>query len=1277
VTMGIDEIVTSVADTVLVDATRSGERSVIPTLDTGRSGRPATLEVGALVNGRYAIDAHLGTGGMGVVYRARDTLHDHRLVALKTIRADGARRARISMFKAEFRMMAELRHPHVAEVYDFEPVHGCDDLYLFTMEYVPGQDAFEATEGAPLSRVIDLIVQACRALSYVHSRQIVHFDLKPSNVLVGDDRRVKVVDFGVAGAAREDRGGLRGTPHYMAPELTAESTQIDHRADLYALGIMAYELLLRRLPFEGRTLLELVHAHHSCELPLDEGDLPGWLASVLRRLCAKEPDQRFRSANDVIAAINAGGGFAHELETKETRESYVVSSRFVGRATERDRLWAFVRARAQSPPGEGPMMLVAGQSGVGKSRLVRELRRLCQLHRLPFIEADCHEAGGDLEPVARALSFAVPLADSTGRGDLVVRHGAQLVKLVPELFPEQQPAVHPEPERERLAMTRGVASFFTDLAADTPIVLYLNDLQWAGKGTIEVVEAMMGLRSQRAPRLALVGTFRSDEVDGRPLEALLGEDHSVLRLEPLTREEVGAVVVSMLGVDELPDAFVDLVAEATGGNPFFVEELMRALIEHGHVFIDEGAWAADTSIETLPIPERIDEVFLRRLRLVGDDGRRLLELLATHGKPLEAEVLEAACGMNAERFFVAITRMRERSMIRAVTTSDTTFTIAHDRMREAVDRETSPEQRGLLHGELAEAIEATRPLAGDHLLDAAGHWLEARIDTAPPERRAHVARILRKAARQSRVATLYETSLRQLEAALALGADGLDEGEMAGLSAEALAVAYLIDHDAAERRFEGLLASDLAPPVQAEIMAARGLALIVRSEYDAAYDGAVDAIAALGYRLPRRPGRFRTLVELLRARWSFRSLTPEAIASLPEAYDPRFRAAISIMESGGMAISFVNATATLAMAAIFVRLFRHHGVTADVCSPLMAFAMAHVMVGDYRRAFELARAIEGLGDRFGNPDRVTGVRGWVASFVAVWRVPLPEVLVMIRRSYDLTIEAGQLQLAQNVANVELTVHFWQSPDAAAWLELAREHESLLASLGHAHAIAEVGAIERLIRDLSGAPRQLHHFDRQLFESYETLIAIVDDDPIASSLVLCCKSLSLALEGRWAEAATAAEKGMERAALAPIRQVFNAYLELSFFVTSTRAGRARWPHLGLRRSLWRFGRLAESCPETFSAAHALMQAELARVRGRNDEAVAAYERAVEAAREGGLFINAALALELAAAFHCDRGQVDEARRARQEARELHAAWGAHRMVARLDAELADIAPSESA
>jgi serine/threonine protein kinase len=369
--------------------TWAGQSRAEPGVDESRLGVPRRMREGTVINGRYTIRRAIGHGGMGWVYDVGDALHPDRAVALKIAKGLAENPALLSLFKTEFSTMARFDHPNVARVYDFEELRGSAD-FAITMEQIDGAPINEALQTRDWRVVIDHIVPVCRALSYVHSRRVVHFDLKPANILVDHSAHVKVVDFGIAGGPLGRRRGVVGTPLYMAPELLVGEGG-DYRADLYALGVTLYRLLFGETPCPERELSAIARwLSHNHVRVASAARVPAWLGTLVEKLCAPDPADRPRNPSAVIEAINTGGGSTYEFETSETRQSYVTTPRFAGRTRELDTILRFVSQRS-SRGGGSPALMVTGVSGIGKSRLMKEVRQAAQLQRLPFIEANCYE----------------------------------------------------------------------------------------------------------------------------------------------------------------------------------------------------------------------------------------------------------------------------------------------------------------------------------------------------------------------------------------------------------------------------------------------------------------------------------------------------------------------------------------------------------------------------------------------------------------------------------------------------------------------------------------------------------------------------------------------------------------------------------------------------------------------------------------------------------------------------------------------------------------------
>jgi tetratricopeptide (TPR) repeat protein len=839
--------------------TLAGDRS-FDSLDSSLPMPPPAkrrrLPVGTLVNGRYQVRELLGEGGMGVVYRVDDLLHPERPVALKTIPEEHLRGDHVSLLKSEFKTMTGLRHPNVATVYDFEPLQGTAH-HLFTMEYIAGRDLYSATERAECDAIIELLAQVCRALSYLHSRRVIHFDLKPANILVDERGQVRVLDFGLASA---DHGrALSGTPAYMAPEMYAADSVVDHRADLYSLGIVAYQLLCRRTPFTAASPMELLRKHASERVVFDaeaSARSPAWLRRVISRLCEKDPAERYRSANAVIDDVNRLSGSSHPLETAATRESYILSTRFVGREVERERLLQFVWERTGTAPTSAgtSALLVAGTSGVGKSRLVREIKQQAQLGGLTFIECNCYEGTfAELNPVAEALGHLVKLARAVGAEDLIEAHAATLRRVDPNLVAQGAgPAETSEPEAyenrdaQRRLLLDELGALFVSVAARTPYVLYFNDLQWARPATIEVlINLLSRLRNGAGVRLALVGSYRSDEVEGRPLARLLSFDTEgsvvIVPLAPLAPAEIARLLGSMLGIEALPVPFVERVARETAGNPFFVEEVMRSLVDRGAVYLESGAWAATTAIGELEIPATIASVFRRRTALLDGAARDMFNLLAVYGRPVPAPLL--ALLRPDEDTAPALRALMDRQMVTRTVAGDVAYSISHDRMRETLYADLPDERRRSLHRAIAERLEARPDDEGVFVHELAHHFWHA----GEHER---ALRYSLTAGDKSLEAYANDLALEHFERALTL----LPEGDPRRLEvSEKLADLECLTgrFEQARARYVALLADRDDELVRARLLRKQGQLHVQTGDMNGSLGPLWDAVELLGRKRPR------------------------------------------------------------------------------------------------------------------------------------------------------------------------------------------------------------------------------------------------------------------------------------------------------------------------------------------------------------------------------------------------------------------------------------------
>jgi len=695
----------------------------------------------ALIDGRFRRVRELGRGGMGVVYLVEEERRE-RPLALKVLSARRYSDSALRHFEQEFRTLTTLDHPNLTEVYDFGRLHDAEQdrqVPYFTMEFVDGRslDRFFEEVSRDLAQLYPVLAQVGQALAYLHSRGLVHQDVKPSNVLVdgsGDPPRVRLMDLGLAGNAGQGpgAGSVRGTVAYLAPE-AARGGPVDPRSDLYSLGCVLYELLTGRPPFEGTTALSVLRGHLS-EEPLPPSTLnraiPSALERLILKLLAKDPGLRPASADRFLEMLNEVAGGELAIETPEVRRHRVLGGGFVGRERELRRLDEVV---AEVRGGTGRILLLVGEAGVGKSRLLRELQVRCQLEGFDlFVGRPDPERGPLADALGKALRARGPLSEQTA-----ARDGASLGKLLGES--EGAPS---EPFR----LPAAVASALRELASRQPLGLALEDLHEADETTCTALRHLVHDLGAGGPfPLLAVGCYRGDEVPrASPLFDLLAEARREGRIEelfldPLGPEDTEALLRAKCGVEQVPGAFLRRMLDETHGNPLHVGELLGLLAEEGHLHPGtQGAMDAET-LSRVELPGKIRDLLERRLGRVGEQPLRVLEA----GAVLDRRVLDPEA-------IATISGMRWEHVVRQLIELDQSHLVVRER-----DEEGVPVYRVYHPGLLALVAERGEPERVRRLHAGAASYLERRGIARTHAAWTEFARHAERAARPGRAIEAY------------------------------------------------------------------------------------------------------------------------------------------------------------------------------------------------------------------------------------------------------------------------------------------------------------------------------------------------------------------------------------------------------------------------------------------------------------------------------------------------------------------------------------------
>jgi tetratricopeptide (TPR) repeat protein len=622
------------------------------------------FKVSDLIENRYKVLSVINSGGMGTLYRVSDEIREGRILGLKTVPLNIQETAGAEYFQREFQLLTQMRHPNLVSVYDFGiTIQG---EFYFTMEWVKGQALDPDSRSLEPAATVPIIVQICRALSYLHTRGVVHGDLKPANVLLVDDR-VKIVDFGVALEIKSF--ALRA--HYHTPGYSAPDFKLDHRMDLYSLGATWYALLLGEPPMfmsGGEYLIQLMLTgvlETQTQVPVEIGE-------IIVKLLAHDPGDRYSGANEVIEAINQVTGSHYDLETRETSRSYALRSRFVGREAELETLQA-IWEQAQATGGR--IVLVGGESGVGKTRLVEEFVVPAELKGARVARGQCLENDGTAyrawREILRVLIRYVELVQYAEIADqeILKRVGPVLALLLPELREREylqgmEPPAELDPQAAQQRLNDAIVQVLRAAAELRPTVVVIEDAHWADEATLELLRSLARV-SEQAGLLVCV-TYRSDEIEPKHvLAALAAERIERIMLPSLMPEVTSKLVLSMLGLEQIPVSLTQRVQQVTGGNAFFTQELIRTLAEDGVALQRTVAgWRVDSAaLQAMSLPASIRQVVGQRLARLSAEAQQVLRWASVAG-PLFWEGIIVEIGrLSGERVRATLREALDRELI--------------------------------------------------------------------------------------------------------------------------------------------------------------------------------------------------------------------------------------------------------------------------------------------------------------------------------------------------------------------------------------------------------------------------------------------------------------------------------------------------------------------------------------------------------------------------------------------------------------------------------------
>ncbi|MCA9659099.1 MAG: serine/threonine protein kinase [Myxococcales bacterium] len=608
-------------------------------------------------------------------------------------------------FKDEFRLLTQLHHPNLAAVYDFGR---CDeqDSFYFTQELIHGQSLGDFLKGKPRETIVEIMVQLARALDYIHTLGFVHEDIKPSNVLVcapesvGGVPQAKIIDFGLARVLRrpselvadedDEEVEVHGTPGFSAPEKVRGETT-DARSDIYSLAATLYTAIRGQKPFPSRDFREALRNQRDWRPELAGAVLSSAgpvIAELIGRMLQPDPNKRPQSARSIVLELlrresaQIRSRQASAEDRKEFARVLVEHLPFVDRAGYLDilltRAVEVLRPEAVSEPGRLPRparlmrtVFVEAPEGMGKQRLMAEVRREVQLGDGLFVEANCWGGEGGVGPFGPVV---LQLATALGERSSTIRRYAELVKAARGRRPDD-------------VISAQLIEFLISAAGENPFVLHLSDLARGGETVRTAVDHLVRAIDHNEARILLCVTTEP-HTKLRPMVEGLGREQlaEVWNLRPFTKIEMHAVLQGILGDAQILGDLTAMLDKLTGGHPLSFRETLRVLIEESILVRDADSWVLrGSSVAAEQLHKSLAQRSEGRLDGLGVSAWEIASILYLIEAPIEERQLAELSDLRRERFRRTLDRLESEGLVvRSATVGSNLVTLAHESVREAV-----------------------------------------------------------------------------------------------------------------------------------------------------------------------------------------------------------------------------------------------------------------------------------------------------------------------------------------------------------------------------------------------------------------------------------------------------------------------------------------------------------------------------------------------------------------------------------------------------------------
>ncbi len=1184
-----------------------------------------------------------------------------------------------------------------------------------------------------LTAFLKIAIQIAEALDGLYCHRVIHKDIKPANILIDPaTQKIKLTNFRISSLLskeiQEIKGSniIEGTLAYISPEQTGRMNRgIDYRTDFYALGVTFYELLTGQLPFGADEPMELIYSHIAREpVPIDrlKSEIPAAISQIISKLMSKDPQDRYQNSLGLkydldICLAQLEQTDKIELFTlgeRDLSDRFTISDKFYGREAE---ITGLLNSFERISNGKAEILLIAGNSGVGKTVLIQEIHK-------PIVYKRGYFGKGKYDQLQRNIPFS---AFSQAFRDLIEQlfcqsdaqlkiwktqiltavgeNGQILLDLIPELeiiIGKQLPA--PEfssaaaQQRFNLLIQKFIRLFAT---AAHPLVIFLDDLQWADLASLNLLQLLM----QDVEYLLIIGAYRYNEVSStHPSILTLNEIEqtgitvNTIKLEPLNRENLNQLVADTLHCHlHLAEPLTELVYLKTKGNPFFTTQFLKALHEDGAIGFDPlsengsmSGWSCDLArVKALAVPDDVVEFMALQLQKLPTETQSAISLAACIGAQFDLNTLAIVLERSPEDTAMALWVGLQENLLVSTTEvykffsrSDPnsisiepinpTYRFLHDRIQQSAYSLIPEQQKQATHLKIGRLLQQNLSdvTKAEKLLDIVGHLNLAKELITDPIDRVSLAQLNFSAGQKARNSTAYDAASTYLQIGIELLPSSCWETEYQltlDLHIAATEAAYLnSDLNGMEKNAEVVLRSAKTILDKVEVYRIQIAAMTANGKMLEAISIGREALSQLGIELPITPDEAITIEALQEVANKLEGRQIEDLLDLPLIIDNiRPQITMKLLSDLGVPIFIAMPSLYPILSLLMVNLSIQFGNTSLSASGYVSYGLVMSgFLGDVNTGYRFGKLGMNLLERY-NSQELKGRTSFVFANWMQHRYELLHTIIpILKDSYIVCMETGDfLNMGYSIScyfdvnllsGVELNI--WQPAISSYSKELNKKKQYSTSN----YLDIKQQVAQNLIENES-------QVDCLIGNAYNETVMIPkyleDGDLTALAYVYIYKLMLAYLFGKY----NAALENISRAdryllavsgmILIPVFHFYAALTHLALAIEQSAEEQIiTFAQVEIHQGtidLW-----AQNAPMNYLHKSHLIEAEKQRILGNKVGAIDLYDLAIAGAKEHQFIHEEALANELAMKFYLDWGKENIARIYAIEAYQCYDRWGAN-------------------